>query len=192
MIFDLFHAVARWLEDVAGRHAHFIALLEAVSTTAAVIVALWVSYAAKRANQPRLRASVQVMQIIYGDGRPIDDAPTYVTVLVTNVGPVPVRLHSNLFSYHLRFTKNPWWLVMPVDEAGDGPVTRRQYPFVLLPHTSETIFLSYAATVPARRWARSAAATLSCAAAHNGDTPKAIIKPHPVGSSRRSPRINAT
>jgi hypothetical protein len=142
MIFDLFHAFARWLEVTAGRHAHTIALLEAASTTAAVIVALWVSYAAKRAGQPRLTASVQVMQIIYGDGRPIEDAPTYVAVRVTNVGPVPVRLHSNLFSYHLRFTKSPWWLVMPVDEPGDGHVTRRQYPFVLLPHTSETIFLT--------------------------------------------------
>ena len=142
MIFHLLHAFSRWLEDAAGRHTHTIALLEAISTTAAVIVAMWVSYAAKRANRPRLRASVQVMQVIYGDGRPIEDAPTYVAARLTNVGPVPVRLHSNLFSYHLAFTKNPWWLVMPVDEPGDGHVTRRQYPFVLLPHTSETIFLT--------------------------------------------------
>src|SRR6185437_16053530 len=42
------------LEDFSSRHAHIIALLEAVSTTAAVIIALTVSYAAIHANKPRL------------------------------------------------------------------------------------------------------------------------------------------
>jgi len=140
-MFDLLHAFGRWLEDFAGRHAHSVALLEAVSTMAAVIVALTVSYAAKRANRPRLVARVSVSQIIYGDGRPIEAAPTYVTVRLINVGTVPIRLHSNLFSWRLRFDNRNAWLAMPVDESGDGQVTVRRYPFVLLPRTSETIFL---------------------------------------------------
>ena len=141
-MFDLLHAFARWLEDFTGRHAHSITLLEAVSTTAAVIVALTASYAAKRANLPRLVARVSVSQIIYGDGRPIEVAPTYVTVQLTNVGTVPIRLHSNLFSWRLRFNKENAWLAVPVDESGDSHVTVRRYPFVLLPRTSETIFLT--------------------------------------------------
>jgi hypothetical protein len=139
---DLLPAFARWLEDFAGRHAHSVALLEAVSTTAAVIVALTVSYAAKRANLPRLAARVSVSQIIYGDGRPTEVAPTYVTVRLTNVGTVPIRLHSNLFSWRLRFDNKTAWLAKPADESGDGNVTVRKYLFVLLPRTSETIFLT--------------------------------------------------
>jgi len=135
-MFDLLHAFARWLEDFSGRHAHSIKLLEAVSTTVAVIVALSASYAAKRANLPRLVARVSVSQIIYSD-------TWYLTVLLTNVGAVPIRLHSNLFSWSLLFNKRTAWLAMPVDSGGsDIYVTVREYPFVLLPHTSETIFLT--------------------------------------------------
>jgi hypothetical protein len=141
MALDLLHAFARWLEDFSGRHSHTIALLEAVSTTAAVIVALTAAYAAKRVNRPRLTAVVSVMQIIHGDGRPISEAPTYIAVRLTNVGMVPIRLHSNLFSWSLPFEKTAW-LAMPVDESGDGHVTQRRYPFVLLPRTSETVFFT--------------------------------------------------
>jgi hypothetical protein len=148
---DLLHTFARWLEDFAGRHAHSIALLEAVSTTAAVIVALSVSYAAKRTSLPRLVARVLVLQII-SDGDSEVIKPTYVAVRLTNVGTVPIRLHSNLFSWQLRFNNKAAWLAVPVDEAGDGRVAVRQYPFVLVPRTSETIFLTsldqFNATMP--------------------------------------------
>jgi hypothetical protein len=140
-MFESLDAIPIWLEDFAGRHTHSIALLEAASTTAAVIVALSVSYAAKRANRPRLKARAAISQIIYGDGQPIEDAPTYITVQLTNVGPVPIRLHSNLFSWRLPFTRSVW-LAMPVDERGDDHVPVRRYPLVLLPNTSETIYLN--------------------------------------------------
>jgi hypothetical protein len=140
-MFESLHAIPIWLEDFAGRHAHSIALLEAVSTTAAVIVALSVSYAAKRANRPRLTARATISLIIYGDGRTIEDAPTYITVQLTNVGQVPIRLHSTLFSWRIPFMRNAW-MAMPVDELGDEHVPKRSYPFVLFPNTSETIYLS--------------------------------------------------
>jgi hypothetical protein len=149
-MFDLLHTFARWLEDFAGRHDHSIALLEAVSTTAAVIVALSVSYAAKRASLPHLVADVLVLQMSDGDGEMIK--PSYVAVRLTNVGTVPIRLHSNLFSWRLRFNNKDAWLAVPLDESGDGRVAVRQYPFVLVPRTSETIFLTaldqFNATMP--------------------------------------------
>src|SRR6516165_2883457 len=131
-MFDPLHAFMRWLEDFAGRHSHTIALLEAVSTTAAIIVALYVSYAARRTNLPRLVA-LAAISIIYADGRPPATAPRYVTVRLTNVGNVPIRLNSNFFSWQLRFNRKTAWLAIPVDEAGDNHEPVRQYPFVLMP-----------------------------------------------------------
>jgi hypothetical protein len=131
---DLLHAFARWLEDFSGRHAHSIALLEAVSTTVAVIVALTASYAAKRANLPRLVARVSV-------SRYISENDWYITVWLSNVVTVPIRLHSNLLSWRLRFSKVAW-LAQPVDTSHEIWHPRREYPFVLLPRRSETIFLS--------------------------------------------------
>jgi hypothetical protein len=140
-MFEALHAIPIWLEDFAGRHAHTISLLEAVSTTAVVIVALSVSYAAKRANRPRLTARAVVSLIIAVDDRPIEDIPKYITIQLTNVGQVPIRLHSTLLSWRIPFTRKAW-VALPVDRVGDEHVTKRDYPFVLFPNTSERICLS--------------------------------------------------
>ncbi len=34
------------------------------------------------------------------------------------------------------------WAALPLDENGDGIIHPRRYPFVLLPNTTETMFLS--------------------------------------------------
>jgi hypothetical protein len=93
-VIDWLHSVSAWLENWCDRHSHTIALLEAVSTTAAVIVALVASAAAKRAIRPKLRASVSIMQLVPGDGRPASEWKSYVAVRLTNVGTVPVRLQA--------------------------------------------------------------------------------------------------
>ncbi len=130
-----------WLERFSDRHSHIISLLEALSTTAAVIVALWTSYATKRASLPRITAKVSVMLIIHGDGRPKEKIPQYIAVRLTNKGSVAVKLNSTCFSWRLAFSKKAW-LACPIDENGDGDVSVRKYPIVILPRTSETIFLT--------------------------------------------------
>jgi hypothetical protein len=130
-----------WLEDFTARYQHSIALIEAISTTVAVVVALWASYYAKRASRPKLKSWISVSQIIFGDGSSINKAPTYITVRITNIGSVPLRLHSTFFSWRLPFTKTAW-LAMPVDEHGDKHVAVRSYPFTLLPNTSAMFFLT--------------------------------------------------
>lgn len=137
----MLHTFSQWLEDFSNRHSHIIALLEAVSTSAAVIVALWASYTAKRASLPRLSAQVSVMLIIHGDGRPKENIPRYIAVKLTNKGSGAIKLNSTCFSWRLPFTKQAW-LALPLDENGDGIVTVRRYPLIILPRTSETIFLT--------------------------------------------------
>lgn len=137
---DSLHAFSRWLEDAATRHEHTISLLESLSTTSAVVVALWASFAAKNAARPRLRASVSIMLVIYGDGRK-RPAPEYLTVKLTNNGPVPIHLQTTFFSWRLPFVKSAW-IAQPIDQEGDDHAPQRRYPLVLLPQTSETVFLS--------------------------------------------------
>jgi hypothetical protein len=137
----LIHAFFRWLENYSTRHEHTISLLEAVSTTAAVIIALLSAASAKRASLPRLRAALSVIQVIYGDGRPLDETPSYIALHLTNVGNVPVRVGANCFGWRLRL-KQSIWMPMILDASGDDHIPRRQYPIVLMPRTSETIYLT--------------------------------------------------
>lgn len=138
---DFLHGVSLWIEDFSNRHQHSIALIEAVSTTAAVIVALVASYAATQASRPKLAAGLAVMKVLYAMPSAIEGMPTYIAVRLTNTGTVPVRLHSNLFSWQLPFVKSAW-MAIPVDEQGDGHISQRRYPFVVMPKTSETIYLT--------------------------------------------------
>jgi hypothetical protein len=138
---DFLHKISNGLEDWSSRHAHIIALLEAISTTGAVIVALTTSYVAKRNGKPRLKADVGLKIIIHGDGRSLRTAPAYVTVQLTNTGTMPVRLHSTFFSWRMSFMRTAW-LVMPISEQGDGIIAQHAFPFVLQPWTSVTIFLT--------------------------------------------------
>ena len=112
-----------------------VAAFSAASTTAARH--LWSGAQARRANQPRLK--VTVMEIIY-PGEKIADVPSYVAVRLTNIGNVPVRLHSTCFSWRVPFGRSAW-LARPMDEQGDRHVPAHRYPFALLPNTSDTIFL---------------------------------------------------
>jgi hypothetical protein len=78
-MFDLLHLFSRSLEDWSDRHHHIIALLEAVSTTSAVLVALWASVTAKRATRPQLTALLGVWQIVDATGK----SPDYICIRLT-------------------------------------------------------------------------------------------------------------
>ena len=79
------------------------------------------------------------MQMIYG-GIEISAPPTCVAVRLTNVGNVPIRLHWTFFFWRVPFGKSEW-LAHPMDENGDEHIAAHQYPFALLPNTSDTLFL---------------------------------------------------
>ncbi len=67
--------------------------------------------------------------------------PTYIAVRLTNVGNVPIRLHSSCFSWRIPFSKAAW-MAQPMDEKGDEHIQAHRYPFALLPNTSDTLFLT--------------------------------------------------
>lgn len=134
------HSASRWFETLADRHQHGIAALGAISTTAAVIVALRSSLQARRASRPSLKARVTVMMVIYPGQKP-SVVPTYVALRLTNVGNVPIRLHSGCFSWRIPLSKAAW-MAQPMDEKGDDHVQAHRYPFALLPNTSDTLFLT--------------------------------------------------
>src|SRR5690242_3782972 len=138
---DWLHAVSAWLEDWSDRHSHIIALLEAVSTTAAVIVALVASAAAKRATRPKLRVSVSLYRAVPGRGEGPSEWRSYIAVRLTNVGTVPARLQSTFFYWIVRFGRvaAP---ALPLDEGRVDPlVGPRPYPILLQPNHSELVFL---------------------------------------------------
>ena len=137
---DALHGASHWFESVADRHQHGIAALGALSTTAAVIVALWSGLHASRASRAKLKARVSIMQVI-DQSTNLEAIPTYIAVRLTNIGAVPIRLHSTCFSWRMPLSRTAW-AALPLDENGDGIIHPRRYPFVLLPNTTETIFLS--------------------------------------------------
>jgi hypothetical protein len=138
-LLDLLHEFVKGLGRWSDRHSHTIALLEAVSTTAAVIVALWVAVTARLATRPRLKATVSV----YMRAHPSPSGrPSYLFVHVTNTGTVPVRLRPMMFAWRVRFRRRSALLV-PLDEgASDANVTQRAYPIVLPPNHTERITLT--------------------------------------------------
>ncbi|MCB5943693.1 hypothetical protein [Acidocella sp. KAb 2-4] len=129
------------LESFGSHYPHAIDVLGTLGTWAAVVVALSASYLAKRQALPRIRAEVSVRCLVYGDGRPRERWPEYVVLKLTNVGAIPVRVNSHMFSWSVR-NRSGVWLVNNVDYSGDTHVPRRQYPLVMPPRTSEIIYLS--------------------------------------------------
>lgn len=131
-----------------------IALLGAVSTTMAVVVALMTTRATKQAGQPRLKAFISkakldvppsglmVTSSIDGPARPLVP-PIYVTLRLTNVGKVPVYLDSDLFAWQVPFSKPSYWMVTPLEARGGGMwMITRDYPCTIHPGSSELIFLA--------------------------------------------------
>lgn len=138
------HAASRWFETVAARHQHGIAVLEALSTTAAVVVALWSTRVARGASKPKLKARVSVMQI-FGNDTDLKATPTYIAVRLTNIGNVPIRMHSTCFSWRLPSSKTSW-AALPLDENGRerwmSPVpirTAAEHLGYALPHIDQAV-----------------------------------------------------
>ena len=140
LLLNYLHVASRWFESFADRHQHSVAALSAFSTTAAVIVALWAGNFSRTAAKPKLKARVSFWQIV-GERSDLGAMPTYVAVRLTNVGKMPIRLQSTCFSWRIPPARNSW-AALPVDEQGDGHIGAHQYPFILHPNTSDTLFLA--------------------------------------------------
>jgi hypothetical protein len=73
------------LEEFFKAHEHTMAALEAVSTFAAVVVALVLSLVSQKANRTRIKAVVSAT-IIMHESIEAPNYPSYVSVVVTNNG----------------------------------------------------------------------------------------------------------
>ena len=134
------HQLSKWIEKTADHHQHTISLLESVSTTAAVIVALQASASARRAGRPRLTATATEQVVFYTGAGIEQDRPHYLAITITNVGGVSARIKMNFFSWSYPFRKRAW-LVLPIDYEGDEHISTRSYPVELAPNSSEMFFL---------------------------------------------------
>ena len=121
-------------------YQHTVAALAAMSTFAAVVVSLVVTYISQRTNRTRIKASATVMFVMHLSlkGKP---RPTYVTVSITNLGILPATVQFSFFYWRLPFAKGVM-LITPLNSSGDDWIPKRTYPFEIKPRQSETFYLS--------------------------------------------------
>jgi len=129
------------LETFFKAHEHTMAALEAVSTFAAVVVALVLSLVSQRENRTRIKAVVSAT-IIMHESVEAADYPSYVSVEITNKGILPVMIPLSFFHWRVPF-KRGVWLVMPMDYSqGDPWVPQRLYPAEIAPRSAKIFYLS--------------------------------------------------
>ena len=121
-------------------YQHTVAALAAMSTFAAVVVSLVVTYISQAANRTRIKASATIMFVMHSSlkGKP---KPTYMTVSITNLGILPATVQFSFFYWRLPFAKGVM-LITPLDSSGDDWISKRTYPFEIKPRQSETFYLS--------------------------------------------------
>jgi hypothetical protein len=89
----------------------------------------------------RIKARAGVSVIVHPtlEGRP---KPEYVTVMITNVGLMPVMIPLSFFRWKLPFQRR-YWMMNPWDYTQhDAWVPQRTYPAEIRPRGSATFFLS--------------------------------------------------
>jgi hypothetical protein len=71
-----------------------------------------------------------------------DNAPTYLSVVITNKGTLPVLIPLSFFSWKLPFARDAY-LVTPWDYGAQDPwIAQKRYPIEIKPRASEHFFLS--------------------------------------------------
>lgn len=121
-------------------HQHTLAALAALSTLAAVVVSLVVTYISQRSNRTRIKANVTVNLILHSslEGKP---QPKYICVSVTNLGIMPATIQFAFFCWKLPFERGSF-LVNPLDFYGDDWFPKRTYPIEIKPRSSVMVCLS--------------------------------------------------
>lgn len=129
-----------------GHYSHLVSAIESISTLLAVIVSLTFAVAAKRANNTRLKAWVEIERVHHSTIDPTN-RPVYLTAMVRNIGIMPLRLPFAFFSWKLPVLKNAIWTANPLDAySGDRWIPQKTYPVEILPRTTQRLFISDMAT----------------------------------------------
>jgi hypothetical protein len=127
-----------WFEEVCKSHEHSIAAFEALSTFAAVVIALWLSH---RAGATRLTAYVTKEAIF---DAATDDRPEYLVAVITNTGTMTFYISLSFLLWTRPYRKTVGWILsFPIDYWGiDKNIQQRTYPVELQPKASKHLFIS--------------------------------------------------
>lgn len=133
-------------EQFCKEHEKTIALVEAFSTLAAVIVSLILASFAARANRTRLKAWVDIRRIVHSTIPP-ETRLRYLAATITNRGITPLRVPFSFFHWQLPGQQNASLMVNPLDAyATDKWVPQQTYPVEILPKASHSFIVSDVAT----------------------------------------------
>jgi hypothetical protein len=133
------------IEEFCKSHEYTTAAIGAFSTLAAVVVSLALAFLSLRATKTRLRADL-AMSIIIHNTLNRNNPPTYLTVSITNIGNMALRVPFSFFRWRLPMGRGVW-LVNPLDSYGTDPlIPRKYYPVELAPRASQTFYVSDVAT----------------------------------------------
>ena len=129
------------VEEFLASHSHTIAAVEAISTFAAVAVSLTLAIASKGAIRTRLRARATITTLFQpAGGAAFVAGPRFVTVDITNIGPLPLRIPLSFFRLRVRL-KRGVTLFQPTDAFADQLVPQRHYPIEVQPNSSVSLFI---------------------------------------------------
>jgi hypothetical protein len=128
------------IETFFTAHQHTIAALAAISTFAAVVASLVVTYISQKASRTRVTATVAI-HIIVDSTIQREQYPEYVMVSVTNIGIMSAALPFAFFCWKVPFARD-WMLIYPLDFDGDKWIQKRRYPIEISPRRSTSICLS--------------------------------------------------
>lgn len=130
----------RHLDSLLGQFPHVVSALEAIGTFAAVVTSLALALVAQRANRTRLEATACIGEIKGGTVQ-TEAPPRYLTVTISNMGLLPLRIPFAFFSFKIPLRRG-CLAVLPLDAAGDAFLPKRIYPVLLQSRTKEWFSLT--------------------------------------------------
>ena len=131
----------KFIDDFLGQYAHIVSAIGAISTFAAVVVSLMIALWAQRANRTNLVASIYVADLIL-EGVAVTKPPQYITVSITNIGTMPLRIPFMFLSCRLPFQWRTAFALSPLDFfKGDPYIRQRSYPAEIPPRANECFYV---------------------------------------------------
>lgn len=134
------------IEKISLEHEHSIALLEAISTFAAVVISLTLALMTRAANKTHLKAYVSIRRMVHAT---IDNEnpPRYLIACITNTGLMPLRIPLSFFHWKAPLHRGTW-SILPHDYSAEDPlVPQQKYPVEIPPKATHSFFLSNLGTL---------------------------------------------
>jgi hypothetical protein len=122
------------VEQFCKDHEKTIEFCQAGFTLLAVIVSLGIARSARKATNTRLQARVQT-EVIKHDA--LSKYPTYVSVSITNVGILPMRIPMSYFQLKVPLRRTNWIIEHSPNELLMPP---KQFPVEILPHARDKFY----------------------------------------------------